>query len=258
MIAWLGELRDERLARLNAARVGPMRGVARMRRVHPWDEPDSDKEVIGMPSEVFGVGQRGEEGERVRQQCALDVVGHRYAHSNRIARWKDGDRKSAFPPGTLRGHTFLGMPLDPPGHGAVLGTPHPSREEVEAELAERATELARREEERHERQRVRDERRARAEKIAEDEELERGLEELAQRVRLDVEDPMRKPIDVSGVIDALAPKSIVRRGLGDERPDVDDGPRAIVLRTRTPEDEPKRTPKRRRRRRRRGANDPPE
>jgi hypothetical protein len=255
MIAWLGELRDERIARLKAARFGPMRGVAKMRRVHPWDEPDSDKETIGMPSEVFGVGKRGEEGERVRERCALDVVGHRYAHSNRIARWKDGDRKSPFPPGTLRGHTFLGMPLDPPGHGAVLGTPHPSREEVELELAEKAADLARREEERRERLRVRNERRARAGKIAEDEAMERGLEELAQRVRLDVEDPIRRPIDVSGVIDGLMPNAIVRRGLGDERPDVGDGPRAIVLRTRAREDS-SRKPKRKRRRRR-GANDPP-
>ena len=253
MIGWLGELRDERIAGLKAARVGPVRGVAKMRRTHPWDEPDTDKEVIGMPSEIFGVGKRGPEGELVREQCALDVKGHQYAHSKRIARWKEGDRTSAFPPGTLLGHTFLGMPLDPPWPGAVLGTRHPSREEVEIELAQKQAELVRREEERRERQRVRDERRARAEKIAEDEALERELEALAQRVRLEGEDPIRKPIDVSGVIDALAPKAIVRRGLGDPRPDVDDGRRAIVLRTRLRGDEPKR-----RRGRRRGANDPPE
>ena len=82
-------------------------------------------------------------------------------------------------------------------------------------------------------------------------------EHVSQQISafLDVEDPMRKPIDVSGVIDALAPKSIVRRGLGDPRPDVNDGPRAIVLRSRPRDGE--HTPKRRRRRRRR-ANDPPE
>ena len=255
MIAWLQELRDGRIARWKATRFGPVRGVSKMRRVHPWDEPDSDKEVIGAPSEIYAVGKQGPEGDLVRERCGLDVVGHRDAHSSRIVRWKNGDRKSAFPPGTLRGNTFLGMPLDPADPGAVLGTPHPSREEVEAELAQRATELARREEERRERQRVRNERRARAETIAVDEALEHELEVLAQRTRIDVEDPIRKPIDVAGVIDALTPKSIVRRGLGDERPDVDDGPRAIVLRTR-PHDAP-RKPKRKRRRRR-GANDPPE
>ena len=256
MIAWLEELRDGRIVRLKAARFGPVRGVGKMRRVHPWDEPDSDKEIIGAPSKIYAVGQQGPEGDLVRERCTLDVVGHRDAHSNRIVRWKKGDRKSAFPPGTLRGHTFLGMPLDPPSPGAVLGTPHPTREEVEFELAQKAAELARRDEERRERQRVRDERRARAERIVEDEELEHGLEVLAQRMRIDVEDPIRKPIDVSGVIDALAPKSIVRRGLGDARPDVDDGPRAIVLRTR-PQKEEHRQQKRTRRRRRRGANDPP-
>ena len=103
---------------------------------------------------------------------------------------------------------------------------------------------------------MRDERRARAEKIAEDEARERALEELAQRMHIDIDDPIRKPIDVSGVIEALVPKSIVRRGLGDARPDVDDGRRAIVLRTRRSDDEPRR-PKRKRGRRR-GANDPPE
>jgi hypothetical protein len=147
----------------------------------------------------------------------------------------------------------------------VLGTRHPSREEVELELEQRATELARREEERRERQRVRDERRARAEQIAEDEALERDLEDLARRVRLDVDmdldERTRKPIDLSGVIEALDPHAVVRRELGDERPDVDDGPRTIVLRTRPPEDEP-RKPKRKKRRcrrgRGRGANDPPQ
>lgn len=255
MIAWLVELRDERAARLRAARFGPVRGVAKMRQVHPWDEPDSDKEVIGSPSKIYAVGQPGPEGDLVRERCALEVVGHRDAHSDRITRWKRGDRKSPFPPGTLLGHTFLGMALDPPCPGAVLGAPHPSREEVETELAERAAELARREEERRERQRVRDERRAKAETIAQDEALERELEERAQRVRVDVDDPIRKPIDVSGMLDALAPRSILRRGLGDPRPEVGDGPRAIVLRTR-PKDE-LRLPKRKRRRRR-GTNDPPE
>ena len=256
MVEWLEELRDGRIVRLKAARFGPVRGVGKMRRVHPWDEPDSDKEIIGAPSKIYAVGQQGPEGDLVRERCTLDVVGHRDAHSNRIVRWKKGDRKSAFPPGTLRGYTFLGMPLDPPSPGAVLGTPHPTREEVELELAEKATELARRDDERRERQRVREERRTRVETIADDEALERELEVRAQRVRIDVEDPIRKPIDVSGVMDALAPKSIVRRDLGDERPDVDDGPRTIVLRTRAQEDE-RRKEKRKRRRRRRGANDPP-
>jgi hypothetical protein len=256
MVAWLQSLRDERIARLKAARFGPVRGVAKMRRVHPWDEPDSDKEIIGAPSKIYAVGQPGPEGDLVRERCTLDVVGHRDCHSNRIVRWKKGDRKSAFPSGTLRGHSFLGMPLDPPCPGAVLGTPHPSREEVEAELAERATELAWREEERRERQRVRGERRERAEQIAEDEAREHALEELAQRVRIEIDDPTRKPIKVSGVIEALVPKSIVRRGLGDARPDLDDGRRAIVLRTRPQDDEPRKA--KRKRGRRRGANDPPE
>ena len=258
MIAWLEELRDARLARLKDARFGAVRGVGKMRRVHPWDEPDSDKEILGAPSKIYAVGQQGPEGDLVREQCSLDVVGHRDGHSNRIVRWKKGDRKSAFPPGTLLGYTFLGMPLEPPCPGAVLGRPHPTREEVELELAEKATELARREEERRERQRVREERRARAETSANGEALERELEALAQRVRIDVEDPIRKPIDVSAVIDALAPKSIVRRGLGDERPDVDEGPRTIVLRTRPQDDERRKPRKLKRRRRRRGANDPPE
>jgi hypothetical protein len=157
------------------------------------------------------------------------------------------------------------MPLDPPDPGAVLGTRHPSREEVELELAQRATELARREEERRGRQRVRDERRARAEQIAEDEALERDLDELAQRVRIDVDldldERTRKPIDLSGVIEAIDTDAVVRRELGDERPDVDDGPRTIVLRTRPPEDEPRKRKRKKRRRRRgrgRGASDPPQ
>ncbi len=84
----------------------------------------------------------------------------------------------------------------------------------------------------------------------------------ARRVRidvaLDVDERTRKPTDLSGVIEALDPDVVVRRALGDERPDVDDGPRTIVLRTRPPKDEP-RKPKRKKRRRRRGrgADDPP-
>jgi hypothetical protein len=110
-----------------------------------------------------------------------------------------------------------------------------------------------------------DERRARAEQIAEDEALERDLDELARRVRIDVDldldERTRKPIDLSGVIEALDPDAVVRRELGDERPDVDDGPRTIVLRARPPEDEPRKRKRKKRRRRRgrgRGANDPPQ
>jgi hypothetical protein len=79
-------------------------------------------------------------------------------------------------------------------------------------------------------------------------------------VDLDLDERTRKPIDLSGVIEALDP-DVVRRELGDERPDVDDGPRTIVLRARPPEDEPRKRKRKKRRRRRgrgRGANDPPQ
>lgn len=255
IVAWLRELRDERLARWKATRFGPVRGVAKMCRVHPWDEPDTDKETLGSPSKVYSVGRYGPEGDLVRERCAMDVVGHRDAHAHRIQRWKQGDRESPFPPGTLRGHTFLGVPLDPPCPGAILGAPHPSREEVERELAQRTAELARREEERRERQRVRDERRARAEQIAQDEAFERDLDDVARRVRVDLDQQTREPLDLSEMFDAFEPTLVARRGLGEDRPDVDDGPRAIVLRTRPREDAPR---KKQRRRRRRGANDPPQ
>ena len=253
IVAFLHELREERIAQIAEARFGPVRGVKKMRELHPWDEPDTDKELIGRIVPSFAVGQPGEEGERVRIQCKLDTKEHRGSHAERIGKWKQGDRTSPFPSGTLRGHTFLGMPLDVPAFGAILGVAHPSRQEVEAELEAKWAQRARLEEERRERLRVREERRARAEKIAEEEDFERELEEMAGRVRVafDPKDPLRKPVDVSGVIDALTPTKVVRRGLGESRPRADEGGRAVVLRTR--EAQPSR-----KRRRRRGANDPPE
>ncbi|MCB9883816.1 MAG: hypothetical protein H6834_18655 [Planctomycetes bacterium] len=185
----------------------------------------------------------------MRRACERDVRGHREAHAARIVAWKDGDHTSPFPPGTLLGHTFLGMPLAPAASDAVLGTRHPSREEVEAELAAEWAAREREEETRRARERVRAERRARAERIAEDEAFERELEALRQRVR--AMDPTREPSGLEGMLAPLAPSKVVRRELGDKRPDAEEKGRAIVLRTRE-----RQAPRPRRRRRRN--NDPPE
>ncbi|MCB9612791.1 MAG: hypothetical protein H6722_10110 [Sandaracinus sp.] len=249
MVAWLSELREVRRKVLMAARVGLVRGVAKMRRVHPWDEPDTDKETIGRRVKIFGVGQGGPEGEQTRRACERDVRGHREGHAARVVAWKDGDHTSPFPAGTLLGHTFLGMPLAPASSDAVLGTRHPSREEVEAELAAEWAARKREEEEHRARRRVRAERRARAARIAEDDAFERELEALQQRVR--VMDPNRKASGMGALLEPLAPSNVTRRELGDARPDVGEKGRAIVLRTRE-------RPKPRRRRRRRRNNDPPE
>jgi hypothetical protein len=251
----LTELRDVRLETLARERRGPVRGVKKMRAVHPWDEPDADKEVIGRPVRTFAVGRDDDEGVAVWKQCQQETYGHRSAHAERIVRWKAGDRTSAFPAGTLRGHTFLGMPLDVPELGAILGAPHPSREEVEADLAEKRAQRAKMEAAQRGRERAREKRRERARELAEHEDLERTLEDEARRVRvIDVEPP--KKLLKPNVDDTLEPKSIVRRGLDDERVTKTEGQRVIVLCTR--EAEAGKTSKRRRRRRRgRGANDPP-
>ncbi|MCU0673723.1 MAG: hypothetical protein MUE69_13105 [Myxococcota bacterium] len=121
IVAGLSELRDFRLTQLAKERLGPVRGVKKMRGVHPWDEPDTDEEVTGRTIPSFVVGRDDERGAAVRKQCTQEMYGHRHAHAARIVRWKAGDRTSAFPAGTLRGHTFLGMPLDVPAFGAILG-----------------------------------------------------------------------------------------------------------------------------------------
>jgi hypothetical protein len=146
------------------------------------------------------------------------------------------------------------MPLDVPEFGAILGTPHPSREEVEAELAEKRAERAKLEAAQRRRERAREKRRERARELAEHEDLERTLEDEARRVRvIDVEPPKKllKPT----VDETPEPKSIVRRGLDDERVTKTAGQRVIVLRTRDAEAAGKKS--KRRRRGRRGANDPP-
>ncbi|MCB9604118.1 MAG: hypothetical protein H6720_27665 [Sandaracinus sp.] len=201
MVTWLSELRDTRRKVLAAARVGPVRGVAKMRRVHPWDEPDTDKETIGRRVKIFGVGQGGPEGEQTRRACERDVRGHREGHAARVVAWKDGDHTSPFPAGTLLGHTYLRMPLAPASSDAVLGTRHPSREEVEAELAAEWAAREQEEEARRVRGRVRGNA-ERAARIADDEAFERELEALRQRVR--VMDPTRKPAGLAGLLEPLS------------------------------------------------------
>ena len=255
IVAGLTALRDVRLTTLAKERRGPVRGVKKMREVHPWDEPDTDKEVIGRTIPNFAVGREGEEGKTLRKQCKQEMYGHRHAHAERIVRWKAGDRTSPFPAGTLRGHSFLGMPLDVPDVGAILGAPHPSREEVEAELAEKCARRAKMEEARRERNRVREERRERARERAEHEDLERELEEEARRVRVIDVDLLKKPELKPNVDEAPEKKGVVvRRGLDDPRVTKTEGERVIVLRTRDAEAG---KASKRRRRRRRGANDPP-
>jgi len=250
----LTELRDLRLTQLAKERFGPVRGVKQMREVHPWDEPDTDKEVVGRTVPNFAVGREGEGGKTLQKQCKQEMYGHRHAHAERIVRWKAGDRTSPFPAGTLRGHTFLGMPLDVAEPGAILGAPHPSREEVEAELAEKRAQRAKTEEARRERMRVREGRRERARELAEQEDLERELEDEARRVRVIDADPLKKQELKPNLDEAPEPKTIVRRGLDDAPVTKTEGQRVIVLRTRDAEAAEK---SKRRRRRRRGSNDPP-
>ena len=147
------------------------------------------------------------------------------------------------------------MPLDVPEPGAILGAPHPSREEVEAELAEKRAQRAKLEEAQRERIRVREERRERARERAEHEDLERELENEARRVRVIDVDLLKKP-ELKPNLDAAPEKQsvVVRRGLDDPRVTKTDGQRVIVLRTRDAEAG---KASKRRRRRRRGANDPP-
>ena len=247
MVAGLTELRDVRLATLAKVRCGPVRGVKKMRTLHPWDEPDTAVE-LRVPS-----GRNFASHPDLWERCTEDMYGHRRAHAERIVRWKAGDRTSAFPAGTLRGHTFLGMPLDVPEYGAILGAPHPSREEVEAELAEKRAERAKMEAARRERVRVREKRRERARELAECEDLERTLEDEARRVRVIDVEPSKKPVLKPNVEGTSEPKSIVRRGLDDAHATKAEGQRVIVLRTRDAE-----AGKRSKRRRRGGvANDPP-
>ena len=253
IVAELTKRRDERLAQLAKERVGPVRGVKTMRAVHPWDEPDTDTEGLGRSVPPFAVGRAGDEGVALRKHCRHEVYGYWDAHANRIERWKAGDRTSAFPAGALRGYTFLGMPLDVPEPTAILATPHPSREEVEAELAEKRARRAKMEQARRERMRLREERRERAREHAEVEELERELEDEVRRMRVIDVDLLKKP-DLKPSVQG-EPKTIVRRGLDDPRVSKAEGERVVVLRTRGAEAGAK--SKRRRRRRRSGANDPP-
>jgi hypothetical protein len=254
IVAALSELRDVRLETLARERRSPVRGVKKLRAVHPWDEPDTDKEVIGRPVRTFAVGRNDDEGVAVWKQCLHETYGHRSAHAERIVRWKAGDRRSAFPAGTLRGYTFLGMPLDVPELGAILGAPHPSREEVEAELAEKRAQRAKLEAAQRERKRVRDARRERARELAEHEDLDRELEDEARRLRVIDVVPIKKPALKPNVDATTEPKSIVRRGLDDARVTKTEGQRVIVLRTRDPEAGKK---SKRRRQHGRGVNDPP-
>jgi len=256
IVAGLTELRDFRLTQLAKDRFGPVRGVKKMRAVHPWDEPDTDKEVIRRTVRTFAVGGNDNEGVAVWKQCLQETYEHRSAHAERVVRWKAGDRTSAFPAGTLRGHTFLGMPLDVPAFGAILGAPHPSREEVEAELAEKRAQRAKMEAAQRRRERVREQRRERARELAEHEDVERTLEDEARRVRvIDVQPPKKLALKPN-VGETPEPKSIVRRGLDDDRVAKTDGQRVIVLRTRDAE-VGKNSKRRRCRRRGRGADDPP-
>ena len=248
IVSFLTEQRDERVAQLAKERLGPVRGVKKMRQVHPWDEPDTDKEEIGRCVPTFAVGQPGAEGERVRIQCKLEELAHRKGHAERIEKWKTGDRTSPFPAGTLRGNTFLGMPLEVPVFGAILGARHPSREEVEAELAEKRVRLAKLEEARAERIRLREERRERARVWAEQDDLERELKDEARRLR--VIDLLKKTDTKPRGVEVIVSKKVVHRGLDEPRPTKDDGERVVVLRARDAGAKQKR--------RTRGANDPPE
>ncbi|MCB9624279.1 MAG: hypothetical protein H6721_04180 [Sandaracinus sp.] len=248
MVAALREGRAEELARMAKARFGPVRGVEAMRAVHPWDEPDTPREDVGLvPS--FAVGDRSEEGRRVQVQCARDVTGYRGSHRRRVDAWKEGDRTSPFPAGTLLGHTFLGMALDVAGDEAILGRPHPTREEVDAELAEKRVRRARFDAERRERLRLREERRERARFHAEEEALARDLEDEARRVRMPSD--VRRAPSASDFVAQLLPKRVTRRGLGEPRPLAARGGRVVVLRAGDVKSPSKR-------RRRRGSNDPPE
>lgn len=118
------------------ARKFPVLGVKKLRRIHPYNEPRTNRELGRSVIPTFKVGARGVTGRLARIRACQEVVAFRNAHANaRAARCKG--EIALFPAGTYKMRLEHDVQVADPEPDAVVTAPGVTLDEASEALATR-------------------------------------------------------------------------------------------------------------------------
>lgn len=135
LVHHMRRLVDHAVRRIRAARACPVLGARRVRRIHPWSEPNTPREDRRSDGRTFKFGARDLLGRREHVAAAREVAGfrQRYVQARRAS--LAGDSEALYPFGTYgpRVRSNALVELDPP-EGARVTMPGPTLEDVVEQL----------------------------------------------------------------------------------------------------------------------------
>ena len=186
LIYYMQKLERAGLDALHQVRTFPFMGAQALRRVHPWDEPRTFREVGGERVPTFKIGASAVVGgNEARREAAKEVAYFRREHETARMHRRDGDFQQRFPYGTYAMRVYRGAPVEEQAFvDAIVTAPGPTLEEVKERLArERVDQDAVRERSHAVVDAVRDAFRAEASEIAEDSMIDLAEPKVASRPR---------------------------------------------------------------------------
>ena len=133
LVHHMRRLSDEGVRAIRDARRRAPIGAAKVRRIHPWNEPKTMAEPGGRPVPTFKVGARGLVGRRQECAASTEVRGWRGEYAEARDAFLAG-QSAIFPHGTYAMCATWGADAAEPHPDASVARPGPLLDEVKAEL----------------------------------------------------------------------------------------------------------------------------
>jgi hypothetical protein len=121
---------------LRSVRARPPMGAHRLTRLHPWSEPQTEREAPGASIPTFRIGARGILGGQTAVAAARETHDFRADYRDARVAHHAGNHTQLFPYGTYEMRVRHGAAVaTEPKPGALVALPGPLLRDVEAELA---------------------------------------------------------------------------------------------------------------------------
>ena len=117
------------------ARTFPVLGAKKLRRIHPWNEPRTNREVGGRVIPTFKLGARGVAGRDKRIIVCQEVTKFRRDHADANEMRQSG-RNATYPAGTYKMRVEFDADVAAPEPGAVLTAPGMTLDDAVAMLCD--------------------------------------------------------------------------------------------------------------------------
>lgn len=136
LVYHMEKLENAGLAALRELMTRPFMGAQAVRRIHPWSEPRTMRELGGAPVPSYRIGAHDILG-RQRRAASREVRDFRSGHHDSRIRRRDGDHAQRFPYGTYAFRVYHGAPVEEePPLEAIVSAPGPTLDEVKERLAQ--------------------------------------------------------------------------------------------------------------------------